>query len=141
MIHPDSHYWEPDWTNTSDEQWEQKLAPLLEKDKWIMDGNYPSTLSKRMAYADTVIFLEFHRVVCLWRCVRRYLKYKGGSRPELTAGCDEKMDLEFLRWIWRYPEEVKPRALAAIRGQSGIQTEILKGSSATRKFLENLDAI
>jgi adenylate kinase family enzyme len=60
VIHLDAYYWEPNWTSTPDEQWEQKLAQLLEKESWIMDGNYPSTLSKRMEYADTVIFLDLN---------------------------------------------------------------------------------
>lgn len=140
VIHLDSHYWEPDWTNTSAEQWEQKLARLLAKERWIMDGNYPATLSQRLAYADTVIFLDLHRIVCLWRCIGRYLKYKGENRPELAVGCHEKIDRDFLKWIWQYPSEVKPRVLEAVKAQSGIQVKVLKGSQEIERFLENLGA-
>ena len=140
VIHLDSHYWEPDWTNASDEEWGQKLAQLLAKESWIMDGNYPASLPKRLVYADTVIFLDLHRMICLWRCIGRYFKYKGENRPELATGCIEKIDRDFLRWIWKYPAEVKPRVLEAIREQSGIQVRILKGSKEIEKFLENLEA-
>ena len=139
VIHLDSHYWEPDWTNTADKQWELKLAHLLEKESWIMDGNYPSSLSQRMAYADTVIFLDLNRVVCLWRCIRRYLRYKGENRPELAPGCNEKIDRDFLRWIWKYPVEVKPAVLAAISAHTGLQVNILKGTRAVDSYLEALD--
>lgn len=140
VIHLDAHYWGPDWTNTPDEQWHQKIAQLLEKEEWIMDGNYPSTLGKRLKYADTVIFLDLNRVVCLWRCLGRYLKYKGENRPELAAGCNEKIDRDFLKWIWKYPEEVKPQIFKEIKNNTGIQTKILKGTKSINQFLENINA-
>jgi hypothetical protein len=76
----------------------------------------------------------------LWCCIGRYLKYQGESRPELASGCDEKIDLDFSRWIWKYPDEVKPGILETIRKQSGIQTKFLKGSNEIERFLENPDA-
>jgi hypothetical protein len=32
--------------------------------EWVMDGNYPDSLDMRLEYADTVIFLDFDRLVC-----------------------------------------------------------------------------
>ena len=43
--------------------------------------------------------LELNRFVCLWRVLKRWLTYKGRSRPDMAAGCDEKVDWEFLCWV------------------------------------------
>jgi adenylate kinase family enzyme len=139
VIHLDSHYWQPDWTYTPENEWEQKIERLLEKESWIMDGNYMSTLSQRLEYADTVIFLDLNRVKCLWRCVSRYLKYQGENRPELAAGCNEKIDKDFLKWIWNYPREVRPRILKMLGDQPEIKMVVLRGTGDIDNFLARED--
>lgn len=141
VIHLDSHYWQPDWTYTPEDKWAQKLERLLEKENWIMDGNYLPTLSQRLLYADTVIFLDLNRVKCLWRCVGRYLKYKGENRPELAAGCNEKIDKDFLKWIWNYPREIKPRILEMLGNQPDRRVIVLRGNEDINEFLAKVDAI
>ena len=140
VIHLDSHYWQPDWTDTPDEEWKQKISQLLEKESWIMDGNYTSTLAQRLEYADTVIFLDLNRVKCLWRCVDRYLKYRGENRPELAAGCNEKIDKDFLKWIWNYPRDVKPRIMELLGNHPERQVIMLRGSKGINEFLAKMDA-
>ena len=137
VIHLDSYYWQPDWTDSSDDQWERILAQLLNRDRWIMDGNYTSSLPQRMARADTVIFLDLSRVLCLWRCFQRYLKYRGGNRPELAQGCNEKIDIDFLKWIWYYPQRSRSRILQILDGQSETQVILLRGTRRIEAYLEN----
>ena len=134
VIHLDSHFWLPNWTNEADEEWDLKLKELLERDSWVMDGNYPSSLPQRLEYADTVVFLDYGRIKCLWRCVGRYLKHRGRNRPELAPGCYEKIDWDFFKWIWNYPRNVRPNMLAAINGQSKVHVIILKGDLEVNRF-------
>lgn len=100
-----------------------------------MDGNYPDSLSLRLKYADTAIFLDCSRVQSLLRCVGRFLKYRGQSRPELAPGCYEKIDWEFLKWIWNYPRDVKPRVLEALESHSGTSFIILRNEHEIAGFL------
>jgi len=135
VIHLDSYYWKPNWTATPDQEWEEKISRLLEKDLWVMDGNYPSSLPLRMKYADTIIFLDFGSLKCLWRCVRRYFKYKGMNRPELASGCNEKIDKDFLKWIWYYPRDIKPKIVDMVRNAKDKTIIELKGSKQVKAFL------
>ena len=66
-IHLDSYYWQPNWISTPPDEWDQKLRTLLEKESWVMDGNYPDSLALRLSYADTVVFLDRDRVTSLLR--------------------------------------------------------------------------
>ena len=140
IIHLDSYYWQPHWTSTPPEEWDEQLKVLLERDSWVMDGNYPASLPLRMEYADTVVFLDRGRLQSLLRCVRRFLKYRGQSRPELAPGCNEKIDGDFLKWIWNYPRDVKPTIMEALEDQSETTVVILKTDGEIARFLAEQEA-
>ena len=52
-----------------------------------------------MEQADQIIFLNFSRWNCLFRAWKRYRRYKGQVRESMAAGCPERFDWEFIRWI------------------------------------------
>ena len=114
VIHLDAHFWKPGWTATPDDEWRPLVEELASRDEWIIDGNYGNTLDIRLAAADTVIFLDFSNILCLWRVVKRRIQYHGRTRPDLNAGCPEQIDAEFLRWIWNFPRNSRPRVVAML---------------------------
>lgn len=134
-IHLDSHYWQPNWTGTPPEEWEQKVKELAQRPSWVMDGNYRSSLPQRLQTADTVIFLDRGRVRCLLRCVGRLLRYRGRNRPELPPGCNEKIDWEFFQWIWNYPRDVKPGLLEMLRKLPNKEVIILRTDRDIDEYL------
>lgn len=140
-IHLDSYYWQPNWISPPPEVWGQKLKSLLERDSWVMDGNYTASLSLRLEYADTVIFLDRGRVKSLLRCVGRLLKYRGQSRPELAPGCNEKIDLDFLKWIWNYPRDVKPVVLETLEKQADKEIIVLKSDNEIARYLVEQETV
>ena len=62
-----------------------------------------------MARADTVFWLDYSRFVCLFRVVKRQLKIGGVKRADLAEGCNEKLDLEFLNFVRRFPYDSRPQ--------------------------------
>jgi adenylate kinase family enzyme len=99
VIHLDSYYWKSGWIETPKEEWEEVIERLIIGDSWIIDGNYSRTLGQRIKECDTVIFLDRSRWICLWRVLKRRIMYRNGKRPDMAAGCEEKLDIEFMRWI------------------------------------------
>lgn len=135
-IHLDSHFWPSNWTATPPEEWARVQQDLLERESWVMDGNYSKYLELRLAHADTVVFLDYSRWLCLWRCTRRYLRYWGRNRPELARGCYEKLDWEFIKWIWNYPRRSKPRVWAILDRHAGDKRIYrLRGNREVTRFL------
>lgn len=59
-------YWNADKTTVEKSVFLERLSTVLEKDEWIIDGNYGSTMELRMAVCDTVIFLDCSLEVCLY---------------------------------------------------------------------------
>ena len=101
-VHLDCLHWLPNWVESSDEYKTERLKPVLERDRWIIEGSYRRILWKERAEgADTVIFLDFNRFLCLYRVIKRRIMYHGKTRPDMGEGCPEKIDFEFLKWVFR----------------------------------------
>ena len=98
--HMDALHWLPNWTESSDEHKIKLLTPVLDKERWIIEGSYRRILwHERIEAADTVIFLDYNRFLCLWRVIKRRIIYNNKTRPDMGKDCKEKLDAEFLRWV------------------------------------------
>ena len=142
IIHLDRHYWRSGWVESDPETWQETVRRLAARDRWVIDGNYSSTMDIRLAAADTIIYLDFPRLLCMWRAFRRWLTYRGRTRPDLPPDCPEKLDLAFLRWIWNYPTRSRPatlRRLTALEGQKEIIR--LHSPREVRAFLERVPSV
>ncbi|MBO8157279.1 MAG: DNA topology modulation protein [Bacillaceae bacterium] len=115
VIHLDAVFWKPGWEPTKKEEFIQKLKRFMEKDQWIIDGNFGSTLDIRLKHADTVIFLDYSRYLCVYRIVKRRWMYHGKTRPYMGEGCNEKLDWDFVKWVWDYPKKKRPEVLRKLQ--------------------------
>ena len=102
-VHLDAKFWHPGWVSTPQPEWRRVVSALIEQDSWIMDGTYESTLDIRLPAAEVIIMIDRPRLSCLWGVVRRSLGYRNKPRPD--APPDQPVDLAYLRYIWRYPEQ------------------------------------
>lgn len=130
LIHLDAVYWRPGWVKTPKDEWARMVDGLLARDRWVMDGNYAGTLDRRLAACDTVVFLDLPRAFCLWRAVKRRIAYRRQPRPDMTPGCSERLTWEFIRWIWKYPCEQRPRVLARLGALRPDQRAVVLRSPA-----------
>lgn len=143
-VHLDSLHWLPGWVENTKENEISALKPVLNSEKWVIDGNYSKILyNERMNMADTIVFLDFNRFLCLIRVIRRYLKYKGKRRPDMGEGCDEKLDFEFVSWVLYKGRKSKNRKNKLIR-LSELKAEypekdicILRNPRQVREFLKS----
>lgn len=141
VIHLDSLYWSSGWVETPKDRWRTTVEELLKRDSWIIDGNYGGTLDIRLKACDGVIFLDVPRLTCLWRVLKRVALYSEGSRPDMAAGCPEKVDWEFIKFIWDYPRKRKPAIIEKLKFHSQSKTVIiLKSQAEIESFLANQGA-
>ncbi len=139
LYHLDSIFWKPGWVETERSEWIGIQQKLCKGPEWIMDGNYGGTMQIRLDASDTVIFLDFNRFFCLYRAVYRYIKYYGRSRPDMAKGCNEQLDLDFIKWIYEYPKTKKPNILQNLEKLSDTtKVYILKSPKEVDTFLNNM---
>ncbi|MEM7595826.1 MAG: AAA family ATPase, partial [Cyanobacteria bacterium P01_A01_bin.83] len=102
VIHLDTYYWHPGWQETDANQWVEIHQNLVKGDHWIIDGNYGGTIDTRLTKADTIIWLDFNRYLCLWRVFKRYFQYPGKVRPDMAEECPERLNWNFLLYVWNF---------------------------------------
>lgn len=105
VVHLDKIFWKEGWINISREEFNTLLKEELKKEKWIIDGNYDRTIKERIEMCDTVIYLDYPRMSCLFGVIKRVVSSYGKVRPDMADGCPERFDLEFLKWIWNFNKE------------------------------------
>jgi adenylate kinase family enzyme len=124
VIHLDSLYWKTGWIAASEEEWDKTIEELLgNNDTYVMDGNYSRTLDKRLKEADTVYYFDFPRYLCIYRVIKRRILNHGKTRVDMAEGCKEKIDLEFLRWIWNFKKRSRAKILTTldeVKGQKMV---------------------
>jgi adenylate kinase family enzyme len=139
VIHLDFHHWRPGWIEPAKEVWEAQVTELLERDEWVMDGNFGGTMERRLQSCDTVVFLDLPRHICAWRVVKRVLTYHGDTRPDLAPGCPEKFDLPFLKWVWDFPNRSRPKVLKRIASVADrARVFRLKSNREVEEFLASM---
>ncbi len=109
LIHLDFYYWRRGWQLPDGADWREQVVALAAAPGWIMDGNYSNTYDIRMPRADTLIWLDYARAVCLRRVLLRTLTGYGRTRPDLPPSCPERFDIAFLRYVWNFPQKHRPR--------------------------------
>lgn len=139
VYHLDALLWKPNWQPTSKEEQRKVQQELVKKEKWIIDGNYNGTMDIRLTEADTVIFLDFNRLLCTYRALKRMIKYRNRKRPDMAEGVKERFDLNFIKWIWNYPKEIRPIVMKRLEDLPKDKTIIiLKSPKEAHYFLENI---
>ncbi|RLK22917.1 adenylate kinase family enzyme [Micromonospora sp. M71_S20] len=139
LIHLDRHYWQPGWVALGDARWRATVAELADRPAWVMDGNYGGTLDLRLPRADLLVFCDLGRLLCLGRVLRRRWAHRATGRPDLPPGCPETIDVEFLRYVWRYPRRSRPRLLTAVATHSPAPPVVrLRSRAEVRRWLDSL---
>ena len=138
VLHLDTVHHLPGWKERKPEDEQRIVSSFLDAhDAWVIDGNYTKlSYERRMAEADRIVMLLFSRLNCLWRVTKRYQKYRRSSRPDMTEGCEEKLDAAFILWVlWkgrRKPARERYRRIAA---QYADKVTVLKNQRQLDAFL------
>ena len=139
VVHLDSVYWHAGWIETPKEVWAQTVRELIGRDAWITDGNFGGTMELRLAAADTIIFLDLPPFLCILRVLRRFLRYRQQSRPDIAPGCPEKLNWVFLKWIGNYRRDRRPGILKRISEHANSARLVhLRTPAEVRHFLDSL---
>lgn len=114
IIHIDVIFWRPGWVEGPRAETKAQVEAACAADAWICEGNFIDASALRFRRADTIVWIDQPRHVCLRRAIWRALTGFGRDRPDLAPGCPEKIDFHFYRYIWDWNRTTRPRMDAAI---------------------------
>ena len=138
VVHLDRIWWRPGWVSIPREEFDRLLAAELAKPQWIIDGNFNRTIPQRLAACDTVIYLDYNRFVCLWGMLHRVLTGRNKTRPDITEGCPERLNWEFISFIWNYNKTCRKNNLTLLSQLENVKVHIFRNRRQTARFLKNL---
>ncbi|MDZ3952320.1 topology modulation protein [Bacillus thuringiensis] len=142
VYHLDSLFWKSNWVEASFEEFSKAHQEIVKQTQWIIEGNYNNTIEIRAKSADTIIYLELPLHVCLYRVIKRWLMNIGKTRPDMGVNCKEKIDWNFIKFIYTtyYPRKRKMgerlKALQVLGSKKNII--ILKSKQEINSYLEQI---
>jgi adenylate kinase family enzyme len=108
LFHLDHMFWRSGWVEQDKSVFRQALNDTLAQDQWIIDGNYISSLTERLKYADSVYFLDIGRWRATYRILKRWLMREGLQ----AEGCPQRVDLAFVKFVfWTFPRRDRQRII------------------------------
>ncbi|MGK0554214.1 AAA family ATPase [Macrococcus capreoli] len=137
LFHLDLLNWNKDKTTVSREVFIDRLKQVLEKDRWIIDGNYGNTLEMRFEQCDTIYFLDLSVDVCLAGIEER----KGKERPDMPWIETGETDPEFIAFVKRYNQVSRPQVLELIERYKDKHVIIFKSRHEINDYINGIESI
>jgi adenylate kinase family enzyme len=134
LTHLDSIYYDANWNPLLQDDFADRQKELTAGPRWLIEGNYASTLSIRLASADTVIFLDLPAITCLVGILQRRWHYRGGQYAR--DGVYDRIRWSFVRYIWGYRKTMRPKVRGLLTEHGGgIQLITLTSRRDAVRFL------
>lgn len=141
LYHLDALFWNPNWDLKSSEERQAILFELVKKETWIIDGNYRDSLDIRIDAADTIVFLNRSRFLCVFRTLKRVAQNYNKNRIDMGEGCRERFDLEFIKYVWNFAKVQKPTLIEKLNNIDTSKKVIeLKSNKEVEQFLATIHA-
>ncbi len=113
--------------------------PLIHLDKEFWNNG--ATMDLRLEKADTVICFKLSRTSCLWGYFKRVITNLGKIRPDMAEGCPEKLDFEFMKYIWDFPKTLGQGNVDRLEKCRDKQIIVFKNRREENKYISELSNV
>ncbi len=133
LFYLDLLWHKPDKTTYSREEFDRKLGELLEREAWILDGNYARTLSLRLAACDTVFWLDYSPEVCL-----EGIRERRGKPREDMPWIEMEEDEEFMEYVRSFPAVRRQEIRRLLEEHPEKKIVVFHSRGESKEFLSSL---
>lgn len=135
----------PNWAETPDDVFRQRVSASLSSESWVVDGNYSLARDIIWPRATTLVWLDYSFPLVFWRLFWRTMT-RGVLRKELWNGNREDLWRHFLTkdslFLWAFRTHWKRRkSLASVLASPDychIKLLRFKSARETREWLERI---
>lgn len=103
LYHLDNIWWRSDWTHIRRRKFVHIQNKIMKQECWIIDGNFMSTIEKRIKNSDLVYFFDLPFEICIDGYLERF-----GKKREDCPGIETEIDYEFIEYIKNFNRHCKP---------------------------------
>lgn len=142
MVSLDALFWRSGWTPSEGADFDRRVTEATNAPHWVMEGNYLSHAGMlRRERADTVVWLDLPRMTCMIDVMIRTATGHGRVRPEMSPGCPERFDADFLHYVWTFRQKQRSQLARFLEGlrSDQILMRFTRRSEADR-YLHDLSA-
>lgn len=133
LYHLDLLNWNSDKTTVSKAVFLKRLKNVIALDRWIIDGNYGSSIELRMKECDKVFFLDYPVEVCLDGIKQR----QGKTRSDMPW-IETEIDEELLEFIRNYNTQSKPKVLELLQKYSEKDIVVFKSRKEADDYINKV---
>ena len=130
LYHLDMMYWNEDRTTVEKSVFLRRLREVLERDSWIIDGNYISTMEERICACDTVFFLDYPVEVCL-----DGIKERVGKARDDIPWVEREIDCEFVEFVKNFDVDTRCAVIALLEKYVDKSITVFKCRAEATAFL------
>ena len=115
----DKIQWRPNWVPTPEPEFTNAHEALLAQGRWLIDG-YGSwrSVERRIAAADTIIFVDHPIWIHYWWASKRQVKALFSGRPDGPEGCPMfPVTIRLYKMMWALHRQWRPKLIAAIEAR------------------------
>ena len=133
LFHLDQLNWNADKTTVGKEVFLKRVQDVIQKDSWIIDGNYGSSIEMRMQACDTVFFLDYPVDICIQGIHERV----GKIRADMPWVEDE-VDEDLIEFVKSYEREDRPEVLNLLSRYKEKEIHLFRTRKDAKAYLESL---
>ena len=133
LFHLDQLNWNTDKTTVEKTVFLKRVKELIQKDTWIIDGNYGSSMEMRMQACHTVFFLDYPVDVRIQGIYGRV----GKVRTDMPWVEDE-VDEDLIEFVKNYEKEDRPEVLNLLSKYKEKDIHIFRSRLDANRYLESL---
>ena len=134
LFHLDMLFWNKDKTTVEKSVFLDRLLKIVQKDEWIIDGNYSSTMELRIQKCNTVIFLDYPLDVCLNGIKER----KGKPRSDMPWIETDEEDEQFIEFVKNYNSQSRPQVIELLNRYSQKDIYTFSNRTQAEEFLTQI---
>jgi adenylate kinase family enzyme len=116
----DSVFHQPGWTELPVEDFRARVGEVVAADRWVVDGNYTAVQDLVWARADTVVWLDYSRLLVMRQIVGRTLRrlvtrqalWNGNREPWRNLRTTDPTR-SIVAWAWTHHHTYRERYGAA----------------------------
>jgi len=135
VLHLDSIYWMNGWKKYTLEYFEKNSHDFMKSNCWIIEGTPLQDIRYRISNADTVIFLDINRVICILRLLKRAVKNIFLSFGAGWDGPANGFSIKAMIWIWKFNHSKKQTINSLLKLEENKNIFYIKNNNELNKLI------
>jgi adenylate kinase family enzyme len=139
VTHLDAAFYDDAWNALPADKFTELQRQLVAQPRWVIDGNYNSTLQIRLEACDTVVLMDVSTMAALYGIFSRQIRHGAGHKGN---GVHNRIHWGVIKYVATYRRKMRPRVMAKIEEFAAGRADVvlLANRRQMRRWLRKVTA-